>query len=102
MMLQTVNAQLTGMNATIKNMSVEGDARFTAIKAKLARQKNTDNKTKAKQPKYQQTSPAAGRPEQATCRSSWIPRGHHRARSNRLADKHDNRSRYVIRKEYKE
>ena len=36
------------MNTTIKNMSAEGDARFTTIKAKLARLKNTDNKTKTK------------------------------------------------------
>ena len=48
MMLQTGNAQLTGMNTTIKNMSAEGDARFTAIKAKLARLKNTDNRTNSK------------------------------------------------------
>ena len=36
MMLQTVNVQLTGMNATIKNMSAEGDARFTTIKSKVS------------------------------------------------------------------
>ena len=43
-MLQTVNAQLTGMNTTIKNMSAEGDARFTAIEARFAILEDADNK----------------------------------------------------------
>ena len=43
-MLQTVNTQLTGMNTTIKNMSAEGDARFTAIEARFARLEDADNK----------------------------------------------------------
>ena len=48
MMLQTVNAQLTGMNTTIKNMSAEGDARFTAIEARFARLEDADNRTNTK------------------------------------------------------
>ena len=36
------------MNTTIKNRSAEGDARFTTIKEKLARRKNTDNRTATK------------------------------------------------------
>ena len=48
MMLQTVNAQLTGMNTTIKNRSAEGDARFTAIEARFARLEDADNRTNTK------------------------------------------------------
>ena len=46
--LQTINAQLTGINTTIKHMSAEGDARFTAIEARFARLEDADNRTNAK------------------------------------------------------
>ena len=48
MMLQTGNAKLTGMNTTIKNMSAEGDARFTAIEARFARLEDADTRTNTK------------------------------------------------------
>ena len=48
LVLETGNAQLTGMNTTIKNMSAEGDARFTAIEARFARLEDADKRTNTK------------------------------------------------------
>ena len=83
-------------------MSAEGDARFTTIKAKLARLKIPA--TKQKQNNLSIHKLHHLQEDQNMTRA--VPAGFHedttRARSKRLADKHDNRSRYVIRKEYKE